>query len=222
MNKTAVIVAGGSGLRMGSEIPKQFLPLQGKPLLWHTLNTFLQAFDDMQIILVLPEAHLPFGETLLEAFPKQSIQLTAGGETRFHSVQNGLALVQEPAIVFVHDGVRCLLTTDLIQRCYHQAVEKGSAIPVVSATDSIRWDNGQTHQPVNRDQIKLVQTPQTFRSNIILPAFQQPYSDHFTDEATVAEAAGFEVQLIEGEYNNLKVTRPLDLLLAEHILAHQP
>lgn len=221
MKKTAVIVAGGSGQRMGSAVPKQFLPLQGKPLLWHTLHTFLQAYAELEIILVLPEAHMSHGVELVEQFQSQKITLTTGGSTRFESVKNGLALVNEPAIVFVHDAVRCLITPDLIQRCYNQALELGSAIPVVTATDSIRWADGESHHAMNREQIKIVQTPQTFQSDIILKAFEQPYNASFTDEATVAEAAGFAVHLIEGEYNNLKITRPIDLLIAEHILSHQ-
>jgi 2-C-methyl-D-erythritol 4-phosphate cytidylyltransferase len=218
MNKTAVIVAGGSGLRMGSEIPKQFLPLKGKPLLWHTINTFLSAYEDLNIVLVLPEAHLQYGQQLAAAFPGHRIQITTGGTTRFHSVKNGLAKVQHPAIVFVHDGVRCLLTTTLIQRCFEQAVEKGSAIPVVTATDSIRLDDGHSHHAINRQQIKIVQTPQTFQSEMLLKVFDQPYNEAFTDEATVVESAGIKVHLIEGEYNNIKVTRPIDLLIAENIL----
>jgi len=221
MKKFAVIVAGGSGQRMGSAIPKQFLPLQGKPLLWHTLHTFLQAYPDLEIILVLPEAHMTHGAELVEQFHTQKITLTAGGSTRFESVKNGLALVKEPSIVFVHDAVRCLITPDLIHRCYDQAVVLGSAIPVVTATDSIRWAEGENHHAMNRRQVKIVQTPQTFQSHIILKAFEQPYDVSFTDEATVAEAAGFAVHLIEGEYNNLKITRPIDLLIAEHILSHQ-
>ena len=219
MKKFAIIVAGGSGQRMGSSVPKQFLDLQGKPLLWYTLHTFLQAYVDLQIIVVLPTEHIARGEALCATLVgAEKITLIAGGATRFHSVQNGLAQVQEESVVFVHDGVRCLISTQLIHRCYEQALIKGSAIPAVAATDSIRLTTGLAHSVVNRNHIQLVQTPQTFLSNIILPAFQQPYSELFTDEATVAEAFGTKVFLIEGEYDNIKVTRPVDLLIAEKIM----
>jgi 2-C-methyl-D-erythritol 4-phosphate cytidylyltransferase len=223
MDKYAVIVAGGSGLRMGSAVPKQFLELRGKPLLWYTLNTFLQSFDDLQIILVLPSSYLSQGEMLRKLFLEKSdrIVVTAGGETRFHSVQNGLQLVSEPSIVFVHDGVRCLVSRELVRSCYEQAVEKGSAIPAVMATDSIRIVSGSGHVVADRNQIRIIQTPQTFQSAILLPAFTQLYEDAFTDEATVVENAGTAVQLIAGEYENIKVTRPTDLLVAEKILAER-
>ena len=129
--------------------------------------------------------------------------------------------VNEPSVVFVHDGVRCLLSTDLIQRCYVQAVDKGSAIPAVAATDSIRLVDGDRHEVINRDAVRIIQTPQTFLSQILLPAFQQPYVDYFTDEATVVEANGEAVMLVEGEYENIKITRPADLIIAEQILAER-
>lgn len=220
MQKFAVIVAGGSGLRMGAFIPKQFLLLKGKPLLWHTLEAFLNSFADLQIILVLPEEHIERGEEIINEFEnKHRISITKGGTTRFHSVQNGLQLVAKNSIVFVHDGVRCLITRELIQRCYNGAVENGSAIPAVAATDSIRMiDNNENNFVADRTKVRLIQTPQTFKSDIILPAFAQTYSDAFTDEATVVEAFGEKVFLVEGDYNNIKVTRPVDLVIAEKIL----
>ena len=219
MKKIAVVVAGGSGQRMGSPVPKQFLTLQGRPLLWYTLHTFLQAYNDMEIILVLPTEHISTGEALLTTLNSAGrITIVPGGATRFHSVQNGLAQVNEEAIVFIHDGVRCLVSTQLIHRCYKQALVKGSAIPAVAATDSIRITQGAEHTVADRSTIQLVQTPQTFLSSIILPAFQQPYTELFTDEATVAEANGTKVFLIEGEYDNIKVTRPVDLLIAAKII----
>ena len=219
MKKYAVIVAGGSGLRMGTDLPKQFLLLKGKPLLQYTIQSFLLAYDDMQIILVLPVQQLAKGEEIVKHMnAAERVQIVGGGDTRFHSVKKGLQLVTEPAIIFVHDGVRCLVSKKLIHICYEQAVEKGSAIPVVTATDSIRIEDGSFHYPFDRNKIRIVQTPQTFRSGILLQAFQQQYDVGFTDEATVVEAAGNKVFLIEGEYNNLKVTRPLDLFIAEKLL----
>lgn len=220
MKKNAVIVAGGNGLRMGAFIPKQFLLLKGKPLLWHTLNTFLNAYDDMQVILVLPEEHIERGEAIVNELENSGrVTITKGGATRYHSVQNGLKLIAENSIVFVHDGVRCLVSKDLIQRCYEQAVVKGSAIPAVAATDSIRIATDENNSTVaDRTKVRIIQTPQTFKSEIIVPAFNQTYNDVFTDEATVVEAFGTSIFLIEGDYNNIKVTRPVDLVIAEKIL----
>ncbi len=220
MKKYAVIVAGGSGQRMGAAIPKQFLQLQGKPLLWHSLDIFLQAFDDIQIILVLPKENIAEGEQIINELKADNrITITTGGQTRFHSVKNGLGLVAEPSVVFVHDGVRCLVSKALIHRCYEQALIKGSAIPAVAATDSIRIVSGDDHTVADRNQVRIIQTPQTFLSSLLLPAFNAAYNASFTDEATVVEAAGEKVFLIEGEYENSKITRPVDLLIAEQVLA---
>lgn len=222
MKKYAVIVAGGSGLRMGAAMPKQFLLLQGRPVLWHTLHTFLRSYEDVQIILVLPKANLSEGESLRKNLHAENrILITEGGDTRFQSVKNGLQLVKEEAVVFVHDGVRSLVTEELIHRCYEQAVIKGSAIPVVTATDSIRIMEDEDHFVMNRNHVRIVQTPQTFQSKLLLPAFEQPYDESFTDEATVVEASGENVYLTEGEYDNIKITRPVDLLIAEKILSER-
>jgi len=219
MKKFAVIVAGGIGQRMGVEMPKQFLLLRGKPVLWYTINAFLMAYDDLKVILVLPLAHLESGEELRNLFLNiDRIEIVSGGLTRFHSVQNGLKIIKEQSVVFVHDGVRCLITKELIKNCYEQAIEKGSAVPAVASSDSIRITDGEQNYVADRDTVRLIQTPQTFLSDIILPAFEQEFSHAFTDEATVVEALGNEIFLIEGEYNNLKITRPIDLLIAEKIL----
>lgn len=219
MNKYAVIVAGGSGSRMGTSTPKQFLSIRGLSLLGYAMKAFLQAYEDLKIILVLPNDSIEKGEALIEQLQAgDRVHLTVGGETRFHSVQNGLALVSEPSIVFVHDGVRSLVSRDLIHRCYAQALEKGSAIPAVAATDSIRIVQGHGHIVADRNAVRIIQTPQTFQSSLLLPAFQSEYKISFTDEATVVEAAGNPVYLIEGEYENIKITRPADLLIAEKIL----
>lgn len=220
MKKIAVIVAGGSGTRMNNMVPKQFLLLNGKPVLYYTLSTFLQSYDDMEVILVLPEEHVAAGQEIIDAFfDYNRIQITIGGRTRFHSVQNGLKLVTEESIVFVHDAVRCLLTAELIKCCYEVAIEFGSAIPVTAAKDSIRMITGEDNMAVEREAIKIVQTPQTFHSKILLPAFNIDYKDKFTDEATVVEAFGLKVHLVAGEDTNIKITMPADLLLAEQIIA---
>jgi len=220
MKKFAVIVAGGTGSRMNNSTPKQFLLLQGKPVLYYTINSFLQAYDDLEIILVLPEEHVAAGQEIIDAFCDYSrIRITIGGRTRFHSVQNGLQLVNEESIVFVHDAVRCLISVELIQRCYKTAIEYGSAIPVIDSKDSVRITTEEGSEALERNAVKLVQTPQTFHSKIILPAYQIDYKDKFTDEATVVEAFGLKVKLVEGEENNFKITRPVDLVIAEHLLS---
>ncbi len=222
MKKYAVIVAGGSGIRMGTAIPKQFLLLHGKPVLWHTLTAFLQAYDDMHIILVLPATHTDEGMELVKSLDAEKrISIAGGGASRFHSVQNGLKLITEPSVVFVHDGVRCLVTTALIQKCYEQALIKGSAIPVVTATDSIRMVEDESHFVLNRNQIRIIQTPQTFLSSLLFPAFEQTFEENFTDEATVVEAYGEAVFLIDGDYQNIKITRPVDILIAATVLTER-
>ncbi|TCJ17603.1 2-C-methyl-D-erythritol 4-phosphate cytidylyltransferase [Flaviaesturariibacter flavus] len=219
MNKFAIIVAGGTGTRMGSSTPKQFLLLGDKPVLYHTIKTFLEAYDDLQIILVLPEDYTDMGREIIDAyFDYKRIRVTAGGETRFHSVQRGLQLVDADGIVFVHDGVRCLLSKELIHRCHDKALENGSAIPVVPSRDSVRLLSGAENEALERSRVVLVQTPQTFHSRILQPAFAIDYKERFTDEATVVEAYGLKIELVEGEEDNIKITRPADLVVAGEIL----
>lgn len=219
MLKYAVIVAGGFGTRMGGNTPKQFLMLQDKPVLYYTIQTFLAAYEDLYIILVLPEEYTEMGREIIDAyFDYERIQITAGGETRFHSVQNGLQLVKEDSIVFVHDGVRCLVSVDLIRRCYNAAMDAGSAIPVMPIKDSIRLLQQEDSEAIDRTTVVTVQTPQTFHSKILLPAFAIDFKERFTDEATVVEAFGLKITLLQGEESNIKITRPLDLLLADAIL----
>ena len=223
MKKFAVIVAGGTGSRMNNTTPKQFLLLKGKPVLYYTIHSFLQAYDDLQIILVLPEEHVAAGQEIIDAFFNYDrIQITIGGRTRFHSVQNGLALVdEEDSVIFVHDAVRPLLTASLINRCYDAVSEFGTAIPVVDCKDSVRIITENGNEAVDRSIIKLVQTPQAFHGKILLPSFFGiDYKDKFTDEASVVEAFGLKVLLVEGEEQNIKITRPEDLLIAESILGN--
>jgi len=221
MKKIAVIVAGGTGSRMHNSIPKQFLLLHGKPVLYYSLHAFLNAYPNLYIILVLPEEHIAAGQEIIDAFfDYDRIKIAVGGRTRFHSVQNGLKLVDEESIVFVHDAVRCLVSVDLIQRCYNAALENGSAIPVIESKDSVRLITDNGNEAIERTAIKLVQTPQTFHSKILLPAYQIDYKDKFTDEATVVEAYGMKVKLVAGEENNFKITRPVDLILADQLLSN--
>lgn len=220
LKKYAVIVAGGSGSRMGAEMPKQFMLLNGKPLLYYSISSFLQAFEDVQIILVLPEEYIPNGQELIDAyFDYSHIIITQGGRTRFHSVQNGLRLVNEESIVFVHDAVRCLVSPELLHRCAEEAMQFGSSLPVIDAKDSLRMVDNGTNTMLERSKVKIVQTPQVFHSKLILPAFGNiDYKEHFTDEATVLEAFGVNIHLTKGEEENIKITYPIDLMIAEEIL----
>jgi len=223
MKKYAIIVAGGTGSRMGGAIPKQFMQLNNKPILYHSLKSFLNAYDDLQVILVLPAAFVGIGEEIVDAFfDKDRISITMGGDTRFQSVKNGLKLVGEESIIFVHDAVRCLASVDLIRRCYETALKTGSAIPVIASKDSVRIVTEGESQALDRNKVMLVQTPQTFHSKILLPAYEIDFKDRFTDEATVAEAYGLTVTLVDGEETNIKITRPIDLLLAEQLIMHNP
>ena len=219
MKKYAVIVAAGSGLRMGTSIPKQFLLLHGKPIVWYTIETFLQAFDDIEIILVMADDYMDTGKKIIQTTKSPDhIRLIAGGETRFHSVKNGIQHIHHPSIVFVHDAVRCLVSQALIHNCYHAAMEKGNAIPAIKSTDSIRIEKENGNEVVDRNKVMIIQTPQTFQSDIIKSAFAQDYSETFTDEASVVEQQGIKINLVEGEKTNIKITQPIDLIIAEHLL----
>lgn len=217
-NKYAVIVAGGSGSRMKSTIPKQFLLINNKPLLYYTIKTFLDTYEDLIAIVILPKDYLDKTAELLEGLDISRIILEEGGETRFHSVKNGLQHVSSGSIVFVHDGVRCMVSSQLIKNCYDATLKYGNAIPAVNVTDSIRISDNGDNQSIDREKVFIIQTPQTFDSNILLKAFQKEYSPLFTDEASVVEADGVKIHLVEGEYQNIKVTRPIDLVIAEHFL----
>jgi 2-C-methyl-D-erythritol 4-phosphate cytidylyltransferase len=217
MSKLAVIVAGGSGMRMGNELPKQFLLLDGKPILLYAIDAFLSTFHDINIHLVLPKQYMDYTRELLNNFGySSSIQLIEGGATRFHSVKNGISHAGQDDIIFVHDAVRCLVSKKLIERCYEKALSIGSAIPVIPIRDSMRrvGMNG-TSEVVSREYLYSVQTPQTFKASILVPAFQVDYMEKFTDEATVVEHAGINIQTVEGEEQNIKITYPDDLLYAK-------
>jgi 2-C-methyl-D-erythritol 4-phosphate cytidylyltransferase len=221
MKKYVIIVAGGNGSRMKSAIPKQFLLLKGKPVLYYAINTFIQTFDDCKIILVLPEEHIAAGQEIIDAFfDYNRIEIVIGGRTRFHSVQNGLAKVDdEEGIIFVHDAVRPMVSSKLLFRCLATVIESGTAIPVIDCKDSVRIINEDGNEALERNSIKLVQTPQAFHGKILLPAFNIDYKEKFTDEASVVEAFGLKVSLVDGEEENIKITIPPDIILAESILS---
>jgi 2-C-methyl-D-erythritol 4-phosphate cytidylyltransferase len=231
MKKFAVIVAGGAGVRMGGVLPKQFLLVHGRPVLWHTLSVFLAAYADLEIVLVLPGEHMEAGRAVVDALSMEAghalpdalpapsrIRLVAGGSTRFHSVRNGLELVAGNALIAVHDGVRCLVSVDLVRRCFEQAERLGSAVPVVDCADSVRLVGVEGSEPIDRSHVKLVQTPQTFRGSLLLRAYEAAAGVSYTDDATVVEASGVAVHLIEGERANIKITLPIDLVIAERVL----
>jgi 2-C-methyl-D-erythritol 4-phosphate cytidylyltransferase len=219
MKKFVIIVAGGSGSRMGTEIPKQFLELCGKPVLMHTIQVFHDFDPESKIILVLPEDQQLFWEGLCLKHSFSLVhQVVSGGKTRFHSVQNGLSQIDGEGIVFIHDGVRPLVSRETLGRCLETAQESGNAIPVLPVTESLRKLEGEQNISVDRSQYFSVQTPQTFRSNQILEAFQQDFDPAFTDDASVAEKAGFSIQMVEGNRENIKITTPTDLIIAEALL----
>ena len=217
--KYAVIVAGGKGTRMGAAIPKQFLPLLGKPLLCYAIEAFAQAIKDIQMVLVLPADQLVSAKTILRSYIGAfDVVAVPGGETRYHSVQNGLKVINNDGVVFVHDGARPLISKELILNCYSQALQLGSAIPTIGVNESMRMVDGAYSRPVDRDNLRIIQTPQTFRTEVILPAFEQDYDPSFTDEATVVEASGGTIHLIYGMNENIKITTQEDMIKAEAFL----
>jgi len=222
MERYAILVAGGKGLRMGGDIPKQFLPIGGKPVLMRTIEVFCQAYPDIHIILVLPVSQQDYWQQLCQDYHFTNPVLIAdGGETRFHSVSNGLKLIPEgtEGIVGVHDGVRPFVALETIRRCYEEAMEKGAVVPVVSVVETVRQllKDG-TSVTVPRDEYKLVQTPQTFRISLLKEAYQQQYTSFFTDDASVVEALGKPVHLVEGNRENIKITTPADIRFVNGLL----
>ena len=216
-----IIVAGGKGLRMGSDIPKQFLPIGGKPVLMRTLERFRQYSPTLQIILVLPKAQQDYWQKLCKEYAFDiDCQLADGGETRFHSVQNGLAKIPDNAqgVVGVHDGVRPFPSIDVIRNCYETAREKKAVIPVIPVVETVRHLKGDTSVTVPRNDYRLVQTPQTFDIQLLKAANRQPYNEGFTDDASVVEAFGFNITLVEGNRENIKITTPYDLKIAEVLI----
>lgn len=214
IKKYAIIVAGGSGTRMNSEEPKQFLLLHGKPLMMHTINQF--AFDDTDIIVVLNVDYHDYWIQLCKQYHFSTPhQLVKGGRNRFESVKNGLALVKEKSLVAIHDAVRPLIKPDIIRKAFQQAENKGNAVVAVRSKDSIRRVEGNRSQSVPRDEFYLIQTPQVFNADSLHKAYKVEYRNEFTDDASVVERLGQQIFLLEGDYSNIKITFPEDLILAE-------
>jgi 2-C-methyl-D-erythritol 4-phosphate cytidylyltransferase len=213
-----IIVAGGSGTRMQSAVPKQFLILKGRPVLMHTIGAFYNSDTCPQIIAVLPaDFHAHWQQLCVEHQFTIPHQLVKGGETRFHSVTNGLDAITDSdgALIAVHDAVRPLPGKQIIDEAYQHAAQNGNAITAIKSRDSVRQLKNGISRSLLRDEIYLVQTPQTFQSSQLIKAYQQPYSEKFTDDASVVEAAGFQINLIEGHFRNIKITFPEDLAIAE-------
>lgn len=219
MTDYVIIVAGGKGLRMGGDIPKQFLPVGGKPVLMRTIERFKEYSESINVILVLPKAQQGYWQELCKeyAFSVQH-SIADGGETRFHSVQNGLKLVPDDAngVVGVHDGVRPFVSVEVIARCYEAARKSKAVIPVTPVVETLRHVNADgTGENVLRSDYRLVQTPQTFDIQLLKRANTQPYSEKFTDDASVVEGIGQLVSMVEGNRENIKITTPFDLVVAE-------
>lgn len=219
MERCCIIVAGGSGLRMGSELPKQFLPVMGIPVLIHTIRNFYNFDPALQLIVVLPAAEIESWKRICRDFQfRIPHQITAGGNTRYESVKNGLSLVPACELVAVHDGVRPLVSHDTLSRCFDCAAKNGSAIPVLPANESVRMGSLNDSVPVDRSQYFLVQTPQVFKTEIIKQGYQHPYIPQFTDDASVVEHSGATVKMVMGNRENIKITFPEDLQIAELFL----
>ena len=220
MKKYAIIVAGGSGQRMQSAVPKQFLLLQGKPVLYHTLAAFYQADTSTEIILVLPVDQFDYWKTLIAELPPIPHRLVAGGNSRFQSSQHAIQTLTEDGMVAIHDGVRPLIEPTLITASFQVAYEKGNAVLAVASKDSVRFYSPEmdAFEHLNRESIRLIQTPQIFSVKDLQVAFKQSYSEDFTDDARVVEALGIHINLVEGSYKNIKITTPEDLLLAEVLM----
>ena len=220
LKKTAIIVAGGKGERMNTEVPKQFLELAGKPVLMHTIKQFYNYSTEIALVLVLPSTQIEFWNKLCQKYNFHiSHQIVEGGSTRFFSVRNALSSIQNTDLIAVHDGVRPLVDEKTIERCFNEAERSGTAIPVIDSVDSIRKVTESGSISVDRKEYRLVQTPQVFRADILIKSYEQPYNESFTDDASVAEAAGFTIKLVEGNRENIKLTSIFDLKLAEALFS---
>jgi len=216
MVKFAIIVAGGSGSRMQTYVPKQFLELCGKPILMHSIMAFVSACEDIRVIVVLPSSQIDYWQELCSrhnfTYPHN---IAEGGATRFHSVKNGLSLLPEEGLVAIHDGVRPLVSRQTIAGCFREAAIYGNAIPVVPVIDTVRELSGETSRMLDRSVLRSVQTPQVFDITLLKKAYQQDYTPAFTDDAAVFEKAGHTIRLTEGNTENIKITTPNDIVVVE-------
>lgn len=226
MDKYVIITGGGSGSRMQREIPKQFLEICGVPILFYTIEAFFSYQPDIQIIVTLPEKHIPYWkELVLQKQFKVAHRIVAGGSSRFQSVKNGLSLVTKGSLVAIHDAVRPFVSSEVIAHSFVLAEKMGNAIPVIPVVDSLRMIGQDQNRPINRAEVFAVQTPQTFASTPLIEAYNTPESPKFTDDASVLEQSGFAIHTMEGNVENIKITRPTDLFIAEtyiKYLLHNP
>lgn len=219
MKKYILIVAGGKGLRMGADIPKQFLPIGGKPVLMRTIETFYKYDSSIDMILVLPVEQQDYWKSLCKEYAFSiPHRIVNGGNSRFHSVKNGLALVEGEGLVGVHDGVRPFVSQEVIGRCFSEAEKKKAVIPVIGMVETVRHLLEIGSETVDRDAYKLVQTPQVFSISLLKEAYKQEYTPEFTDDASVVEAMGVSVSLVEGNRENIKLTTPFDLIVANALV----
>ncbi|MCG8412474.1 MAG: 2-C-methyl-D-erythritol 4-phosphate cytidylyltransferase [Bacteroidales bacterium] len=220
MKRYVIIVAGGSGQRMKSSIPKQFLEINTEIILMRSIRAFFNYDSSISIILVLPENQFDYWQKLCDKYQfKINHKLITGGETRFHSVKNGLQAVDSEGFVAIHDGVRPLIDKSTIDTIYKTAVEKGNAIPYIDCNNSVRIEQNNTNQIIDRNKIKLIQTPQAFDTKIILEAYKQNWDESFTDDASVVEKLGYKINLVKGNKRNIKITTKIDLIVAKAILS---
>ena len=218
----AIIVAGGSGSRMQTDVPKQFLELCGKPVLMHSISAFADACEKIQIIVVLPSLHIAYWQELCRRYTFTLPHIVAeGGSTRFHSVRNGLSLLPDEGLVAIHDGVRPLVSRQTITVCFREAAKYHCVVPVTPVNDSVREVSGQTSRMLDRSALRLVQTPQAFDIALLKKAYGQEYTPAFTDDASVFEKAGHVIHLTEGNVENIKITTSNDLLVAERLFAQR-
>jgi 2-C-methyl-D-erythritol 4-phosphate cytidylyltransferase len=219
MDLYVVIVAGGSGKRMGVETPKQYLELAGKPVLMHTIERFMEFSSSIEIITVLPENQIRYWSDLQKRHSFDIPQtIVKGGAHRYISVKHGLEFVGTPGLVAIHDGVRPLVKLDTIKRCFETAEKYGNAIPVISPADSLRLETSKGNKWINRNEVKIVQTPQVFNAALIKKAYKQQYDISFTDDATVLEKTGVKIHMVEGNRENIKITNPEDLFIAQTLI----
>lgn len=220
-DKSVIITGGGKGRRMGSEIPKQFLVLAGKPILMHTIEKFHAYDPTIEIILVLPEDQIDYWKDLCKSYDFQiNHKCIAGGEERFHSVKNGLSIATGK-LIGVHDAVRPLVAPEVIKACYEKAAEVGAVIPVTGLKQSLRMSEEEDTVAVDRSMYKLVQTPQCFQAEIIRKAYEQEFSKRYTDDASVAETSGIKIYTVQGNEENIKITTPMDFKVTEFLLTHE-
>ena len=223
MKKIAIIVAGGTGIRMKGPIPKQFIEINGKPVIIYSLEVFYKYDNSIHFIIALHSGYFSIWEKIIRNYPVFSeIKIVPGGESRFHSVLNAVNMIEGESLVAIHDAVRPLVSRETISRCFKTAETDGCAIPCLEINESVREITSTGTKPVNRDKLRNIQTPQVFRSDILRKAYKQKYQINFTDDATVVEKAGYKITLVEGNRENIKITTKEDLFLAETLLSRNP